>query len=118
MKADCHDFISQAHRFPKGYDQLVGEKGVKLSGGQKQRIAIARAIIKKPKILIFDEATSALDYISEGKVLKSIKKIIKNNSITVINIAHRLSTIKTSDKIFMLKKGTIVEQGTHEQLIH
>ncbi len=108
--ADADKFIMDKDRFPDGYNTLVGEKGVKLSGGQKQRLAIARALVTKPKILVFDEATSALDMITENNIQKSISKnIIKKGNLTVIQIAHRLSTIKDSDIIFMLKKGELVE---------
>jgi ATP-binding cassette subfamily B (MDR/TAP) protein 1 len=99
----------------KGYDYIVGLKGSKLSGGQKQRIAIARAILKKPKILILDEATSALDNNSEREVKKALDTVAQG--ITTIVIAHRLSTIINSDNIVVLKEGKIVESGTHRQLL-
>ena len=88
-----------------------------MSGGQKQRIAIARALIKNSKIIIFDEATSALDSENETLVQKSIDNIVKNKKITTIIIAHRLSTIKNADCIYVLNKGEICEFGTHKELI-
>lgn len=110
--ANAHQFIM---RFPKKYDQLVGERGIKLSTGQKQRVAIARAILRDPKILILDEATSSLDSVSEKLVQEALKRLIKNR--TTFIVAHRLSTITHADKILVLEKGTIVEEGSHEELI-
>lgn len=102
-------------RLPDGYDTIVGDSGTKLSGGQRQRISIARAVIKKPRILILDEATSAIDVRGEGVVQAALDKVSQNR--TTITIAHRLSTIKKADTIVVLKKGRVVEQGTHDSLL-
>ncbi|MBA7684776.1 putative multidrug export ATP-binding/permease protein [subsurface metagenome] len=110
--ANAHSFIQE---FPRGYDTTVGERGMKLSGGQKQRIAIARAIIKKPDILILDEATSALDEISQTLVQEAIDGMSKER--TVIVVAHRLSTIINADKIVVVENGRAVEEGTHRELM-
>ena len=110
-------FVDDESLFPEGIDTLVGERGVKISGGQKQRIAIARALMRKGKILVIDEATSALDAENEKVIQENIKRIIKERKMTVIIIAHRLSTIKDVDKIYVVKTGKIVEQGKHEELI-
>jgi ATP-binding cassette, subfamily B (MDR/TAP), member 8 len=110
--ANCHDFVRQ---FPDGYDTVVGERGVQLSGGQRQRIAIARALLKNPRILILDEATSALDSESEKLVQAALNRLMQDR--TVLIIAHRLSTIKNSDVILVVDKGRIVEAGSHNDLI-
>ncbi len=110
-KAYAMEFIKS---FPEGLDTVVGERGVKLSGGQKQRIAIARAILRDPKILILDEATSALDSESERLVKQALDELMKNR--TTFIIAHRLSTIREADVILVINKGKIVEQGTHSEL--
>ncbi|KAI1498378.1 P-loop containing nucleoside triphosphate hydrolase protein [Biscogniauxia marginata] len=102
-------------RLPDGYDTLVGDSGTKLSGGQRQRICIARAVIKRPKILILDEATSAIDVRGERIVQAALDKVSQNR--TTITIAHRLSTIKKADSIVVLKKGKVVEQGSHGSLL-
>ena len=111
------DFVENKSLFPLSYDTICGERGAVLSGGQKQRIAIARALIKDAKILIFDEATSALDAENEEIVQNSINDIVKKNKVTTIIIAHRLSTIKSADCIYVIDKGTIAEFGTHQELI-
>jgi len=110
--AHCHEFIET---FPKKYEQIVGEKGVKLSTGQKQRVAIARAILRDPKILILDEATSALDSESEKYVQEALQEVMKNRTTFVI--AHRLSTIRKADLILVLEDGKIVESGDHAELL-
>ena len=111
-KAQAHEFIMALE---KGYDTLVGERGVKLSGGQKQRVAIARAMLKDAPILILDEATSALDSESEVEIQKALHLLMEGK--TVIAIAHRLSTLREMDRILVLDKGKIIEDGTHTQLV-
>lgn len=111
-KAQIHDTIMS---FPNGYDQTVGERGLKLSGGEKQRVALSRAILKKAPILLCDEPTSSLDSQTEMDIMKSLKEVGKNN--TTIIIAHRLSTIQDCDEIFVLQDGVVVERGTHNELL-
>lgn len=111
-EAHAHEYIE---KLPEGYDSMVGESGIKLSGGQRQRLAIARSIVKQPSILILDEATSAIDVRTERIVQKALDRVSRNR--TTIVIAHRLSTIKKADKIIVLRKGELVEQGTHDELL-
>jgi subfamily B ATP-binding cassette protein MsbA len=110
--ANAHDFIQQ---LSKGYDTIVGERGVKLSGGQRQRVAIARAILKDPRILLLDEATSSLDSESEGLVQEALERLMQNR--TSIVIAHRLSTVQHADRIAVLDDGKLIELGTHTELM-
>lgn len=111
-QAQAHEFIEA---LPKGYETMVGERGVKLSGGQRQRVAIARALLKDSPILLLDEATSALDSESEVLVQKALLALMKGR--TVIAIAHRLSTLRAMDRLVVFDKGLIVEDGTHDELI-
>jgi subfamily B ATP-binding cassette protein MsbA len=110
--AHCDEFIQE---FEKGYDTIVGERGVRLSGGQRQRVAIARAILANPRLLILDEATSSLDSESEALIQDGLKSLREGRTTFVI--AHRLSTIRSSDQILVLEHGEIVERGTHEELL-
>lgn len=113
-KCFCHAFIT---RFPEGYDTIIGPRGASLSGGQKQRIAIARALIKKPKILLLDEATSALDVESEGAINYTLGRLMKSKEMTIISIAHRLSTIRRSENVIVLgNDGSVVETGKFKEL--
>ena len=110
--ASIHDFVET---LPRGYDTMVGERGLKLSGGEKQRVAIARALLKNPAIMIFDEATSALDSRTEKAIQAELKKIAENR--TTLTIAHRLSTIADAHQIIVMDQGRIVERGTHYELL-
>lgn len=114
QKASCHNLLKLAD---KGIETVIGEGGVKVSGGEKQRLSIARALLRKPKMLVFDEATSALDSLTEEEINETIKQVSKNNEQITILIAHRLSTVMHADRIYVLEHGEIVEQGKHEQLV-
>jgi ATP-binding cassette subfamily B protein len=110
--ANIHDFIS---KLPNGYDTIVGERGYRLSGGEKQRVAIARVILKDPRVLVLDEATSNLDSESEALIQAALQPLMRGRTSVVI--AHRLSTILAADVIFVIDEGHVVEQGTHAELL-
>ncbi len=114
MQASCHGLLIRAE---KGLDTMIGEGGLKLSGGEKQRLSIARALLRKPRVLIFDEATSSLDSITEEEITNTIIKVSSLKYQISILIAHRLSTIMHADSIYVLERGEVVETGTHESLL-
>ncbi len=113
-KAACQTLLSRAD---KGLDTLIGEGGVKVSGGEKQRLSIARALLRKPNVLVFDEATSSLDSLTEEEISATIRDISTRRDITTIMIAHRLSTVMHADRIYVLEKGEIAESGKHRALV-
>ena len=120
---ECMDVLHKAALAPllaradKGLNTIIGEGGVKVSGGEKQRLSIARALLRNPKLLVFDEATSALDSLTEDEISETIAGIShQGNQITIL-IAHRLSTIMHADRIYVLEKGKIIEQGSHYDLV-
>jgi ABC-type multidrug transport system fused ATPase/permease subunit len=112
--ANLHEFVM--HELPNQYQTTIGERGVRLSGGQRQRIGIARALYFNPQVLILDEATSALDNLTEKIVMDAVNNLSKHK--TIILIAHRLSTVKKCDKIFLLEKGELKNEGTFDELIN
>ncbi len=115
LKKSSADSLMQ--RADKGLDTVIGEGGVKVSGGEKQRLSIARALLRNPKLLVFDEATSALDSLTEEQITSTIKDLSKNSHQITVLIAHRLSTIMHADRIYVLEKGQVAEQGKHEELL-
>jgi subfamily B ATP-binding cassette protein MsbA len=110
--ANVHEFV---RRLPRGYDSVLGERGVNLSGGQRQRLSIARALLKQPKILILDEATSSLDAESEGIVQEALERLMQRRTCFIV--AHRLSTVRNAERILVLDRGRIAETGTHHELM-
>ncbi len=120
---DCIDVLNEAAanslllRANKGLDTVIGEGGVKVSGGEKQRLSIARALLRKPDLLVFDEATSALDSLTEEEIGRTIRKVSSSKDLVTIIIAHRLSTVMHADKIYVLERGKIVESGKHDELV-
>lgn len=113
-KAACQNLLARAD---KGIDTVIGEGGVKVSGGEKQRLSIARALLRKPRLLVFDEATSALDSLTEEEISQTIRDVSARTDHITILIAHRLSTIMHADRIYVLEKGSMVEEGRHEKLL-
>jgi ATP-binding cassette subfamily B protein len=121
--AECLEVLHQAAcdsllaRAPHGLDTVIGEGGVKVSGGEKQRLSIARALLRRPQLLIFDEATSSLDSLTEEGITETIRGITANRNVMTLMIAHRLSTVLSADRIYVLEQGRVVESGRHDQLL-
>jgi len=113
-KAACHALLARAD---KGLDTVIGEGGVKVSGGEKQRLSIARALLRRPKLLVFDEATSSLDSLTEEEISVTIRDVSMRKDLIAILIAHRLSTVFHADRIYVLERGSIIESGRHEDLL-
>jgi ATP-binding cassette subfamily B protein len=113
-RAACEGLLARADR---GLDTLIGEGGVKVSGGEKQRLSIARALLRRPHLLVFDEATSSLDSLTEEEVARTIREVARDRHVMTVLIAHRLSTVMHSDRIHVLERGRIVEEGGHEELL-
>ncbi len=113
--AEVSQISADVEDFPEGYDTVLGERGITLSGGQKQRASIARAVIRKPRILMLDDALSAVDTYTEDRILSRLREVMRGR--TSVLISHRISTVKDADRIIVLHEGTIAEQGTHEELV-
>jgi ATP-binding cassette subfamily B protein len=113
--AEIAGLADDVKNFPYGYEQIVGERGITLSGGQKQRTAIARAVIRNPRILILDDALSAVDTLTEERVLRNLREVRAGR--TTLIVSHRVSTVRDADVICVLEEGAIVEQGTHDELL-
>jgi ATP-binding cassette subfamily B protein len=112
-RAACQSLLARADR---GLDTLIGEGGVKVSGGERQRLSIARALLRRPDLLVFDEATSSLDSLTEEEITRTIRDVATRDVITIL-IAHRLSTVMHADRIHVLERGRIVESGSHDELL-
>jgi ATP-binding cassette, subfamily B, bacterial len=121
--AECMDVLRQASvgtllaRADRGLDTVIGEGGVKVSGGEKQRLSIARALLRRPQLLVFDEATSSLDSLTEEEISSTIRDVAATRDAITILIAHRLSTVLHADRIYVLERGRICESGAHDELI-
>jgi ATP-binding cassette subfamily B protein len=113
-QAACDNLLTRADR---GLETMIGEGGVKVSGGEKQRLSIARALLRRPSLLVFDEATSSLDSLTESGITETIRSVSARTDLITILIAHRLSTVLHADRIYVLEKGTIVESGCHDDLV-
>ncbi len=113
-RAACDGLLARADR---GLDTVIGEGGVKVSGGEKQRLSIARALLRRPQLLVFDEATSSLDSLTEEEIARTIRDVARGHSGMTVVIAHRLSTVMHADRILVLERGRIVEEGGHDALI-
>jgi ATP-binding cassette subfamily B protein len=114
QKAACQSLLARADR---GLDTVIGEGGVKVSGGEKQRLSIARALLRRPDLLVFDEATSSLDSLTESEISDTVRKVTRGKEMITILIAHRLSTVLHADCIYVLERGRIVESGRHQDLL-
>jgi ATP-binding cassette subfamily B protein len=113
-KVSCDSLLSRASQ---GLDTIIGEGGVKISGGEKQRLSIARALLRKPTLLVFDEATSSLDSLTEEEITKTVRNVTDSKEHLTVLVAHRLGTIMHADRIYVLEKGLLVESGSHEELL-
>jgi ATP-binding cassette, subfamily B, bacterial len=114
QRAACQPLLARAER---GLDTLIGEGGVKVSGGERQRLAIARALLRRPRLLVFDEATSSLDSLTEEEISRTIREVATHRDLITVLIAHRLSTVMHADRIYVLERGHVVEAGRHEELV-